>query len=187
MMKKYVWQILGVALLIIVLTSCDNDDKVQPYDPNYVAGNYEGACDIEFGAKKQKDSLFPARFLMNSSNDAALIGSLGDERTRDECGLGLIGNIQLTNFEKHGYATFRMSSITVTYSNLIPDFVNKQTDSFTVKSAKLTLTCEKGGQFDSNKQEISFVYKGKLEISGTQSAEKFSNSISYSFVLTKKR
>ena len=185
-MKKYLWQIFGVALLITILASC-GDEKAQPYDPNYIAGNYEGTCNIEFGNKKQTDNSFSARFLMNSSNDAALIGSLGDERTRDECGLGLIGNIQLTNIEKHGYATFRMSSITVTYSNLIPDFVNKQTDSFTVKSAKLTLTCEKGGQFDSNKQEISFVYKGKLEISGTQSAEKFSNSISYSFVLTKKR
>ena len=185
-MKKYLWQYLWIVLWATVLVSCGKDDKVLPYDPNYVAGDYEGTCVIAYGTKNHTDGSFPIRFDMDGSNGAALRGSLGNERTWEEDGLGYIAN-QLTNFENHGYATFRVSNITVPYIDKIPEFVNKLTDAFKVKSASLTLTCEKGGRFDPNKQEISFVYKGKVETVGTQSYDKLSISISYSFVLKKKR
>ena len=184
-MKKYLCQNLWGVLLATILVSCGKDDKVVPYDPNYMAGNYEGTCVIDYGTKSQTDNSFFAQFVMDSSNGTTLSGLFGDERTRDEDGLGLIGNVQLTNFENHGQATFHMSNIVVKYNELIPKFISKQTEAFVVKSAVLTLACEKEGRFDPSKQEMRFVYKGKLEIEGTQSNQKFSNSISYSFVLKK--
>ena len=172
-----------------MLVSCGKDDKVLPYDPNNIAGNYEGTCVVDYGVKNLTVKSFPAQFLLNSANGASLIGSLGDEHTRNECGLGLVGNIQFTNFENHGHATFRVSGIpSLTYSSNIPEFILSQTESlFDVKSATLSLTCKKGGQYDVNRQEISFVYTGKIEAVGIQSNDRLSISMSYSFVLKKNR
>jgi len=189
-MKKYLRQNLWVILLIITLVSCGKDDKVLPFDKNLALGDYSGTCTVNYGKETAVIEDYPAEFMMNSLDRSSLSATLGADSFRDKDGLGKVGNVILSNFlNDRGYANFRMTGIEVEYSNsiIIPEVISNQVSSFDIKRAVLTLTCENGGQFDPNRQEISFVYKGRLEITGTQSNQQFANSVIYSFVLKKNK
>lgn len=185
-MKKNVFYLLVLAVLAVGFVSCSDDDDTKSYDKSNIVGSYEGTCSLSSGTVSLKDEAFPAFFATDSKDQSKLSATLGNSSSFSQIGI-FSSNIEAAGFEDHdSYASFYMANIKSEFTgDNVPDFIKNQV-SFTIKNTVMELACQNPVKYDIASKTLTFVYKGTYIVTGTESGQLSSNTITYTFNLKKK-
>jgi len=183
--KNFIFNFL-IIIFIAGFVSCGKDEPAV-YEKGNLIGNYVGNCTVSLSSGSQTVADFPAEFKQKNTLD--LYFNIGDANSYKS--IGISATMTASGFKDYGsYAGFNLESINDSFTtDLIPDFIKNNIKlGWNMKSVtlKLNIDPKNSPKYIIASKNLTFTYTGSVEITGPDSNDKYSSSITYKYDLNKK-
>ena len=191
-MAKHKSFISNLLIMIFVLgfVSCGNDNDNKPettvYDQENLIGEYVGSCTVILGSKSEVVESFYAEFRRKDSQTLSLnIGNVESGKS-----VGIYTTKTASGFISHGsYAEFSLEGINDQFgTNQIPSFIKNNINpgwDIIDMTLELNIDSNNSPKYIIASKNLKFTYTGVVKVTGANSTDNSSGTITYIFDLNK--